>query len=146
MTKHFNILPWTTTLKSLSWSPASLVATHWKRAVSDTWGRETTSRRPLAATLNPSPCLTGFPSLYHLENNHFTVNMCVCMHACVFESVYLYAWDGDPTWWQVQVFQWRDTPAPKGCWWSPCCLSHHRLHQWKEELGFKKKKGCDVLK
>lgn len=87
LTKHFNILPWTTTLKSLSWSPASLVATHWNRAVSETWARETTSRRLLAATRNPSPCLTGFPSLYHLEEGivFYSEYVCVCMciHICL---------------------------------------------------------------
>lgn len=133
MTKHFNILPWTTTLKSLSWSPASLVATHWNRAVSETWARETTSCRPLAATRNPLPCLTGVPSLYHLEINSFYSEY-VCAHV----YLYLCSWGGELTWWQVQVFQWPDTLAPKGCWLSLCCWSHHQLHQWKAELGWKK--------
>lgn len=145
MTQHFDILPWTTTLKSLSWSPASFVATHWKRAVSETWARETTSRRPLAATRNPSPCLTGFPSLYHLEKNRFYSEYTMCVHACVFISVYLYARAGALTWWQVQAFQWPDTPAPRGCWLSLCCLSRHRRHQWKEGLGLKKINLCEVL-
>lgn len=84
MIKCLNVLPWTTTLKSLSWSPASLVATHWKRAVSDTWARDTISRRPLATTRNPSPCLTGFPSLNHLENYSFYDEyVCVCMYICL---------------------------------------------------------------
>lgn len=53
-------------MKSLSWSPASLEATHWKRDVSETWARETISRRLLADTRRPSPCRTALPSLYHL--------------------------------------------------------------------------------
>lgn len=85
---HDKALPWTTTLKSLSWSPASLVATHWNRAVSETWARETTSRRPLAATRNPSPCLTGFPSLYHLQFAIWIllliINDSAYMSACVY--------------------------------------------------------------
>lgn len=65
----FFVLPWTTTLKSLLWFPASLVATHWKRAVSETWAREMTRRRPPAAIHNPSPCRNSFPSLCHLGRN-----------------------------------------------------------------------------
>lgn len=67
-------------MKSLWLSPASLTATHWKRAVSETWARETSSRWPLAATRSPSPWLIGFPSLYHLEMKQVWQWCIVCMH------------------------------------------------------------------
>lgn len=102
MTNTFNILPWTTTLKSLSSSPASLAATHWNRAVSETCARETISRRPLSATRIPSPWLTAFPSLYHLERKKgFTVNVCdhVCLFLSVAESSYVMTGAGVPVAW-----------------------------------------------
>ena len=82
----WNVLPCTTTLKSRSCSPAAFVATHWNRAASESWARDTISRRPLVATRKPSLCLTGFPSLYHLENYKFcTESVCalMCVYLCV---------------------------------------------------------------
>lgn len=105
------LLPWTTTLKSLWWFPASLVATHWKCAVSETWARETTSRRPLAAIRKPCPCLSGFPFLNHLLRGRFpddSVSACMSGSALCMSEWHL-------TWWQVQVFLWLDIPAPWGC-------------------------------
>lgn len=105
------LLPWTTTLKSLWWFPASLVATHWKCAVSESWARETTSRRPLAAIRKPCPCLSGFPFLNHLSRGRFpndSVSACMSGSALCMSEWHL-------TWWQVQVFLWLDTPAPWGC-------------------------------
>lgn len=81
--KWICILPWTTTLKSLSWSPASLEATHWKRAVSETWARETISRRPLADTRRPSPRRTALPSLYHLCQRNVSVRVQATLHVFV---------------------------------------------------------------
>lgn len=60
-------LPWTVTLKSLSCSPASFVATHWNSAVSETCARVMTRRWPFAKILTPSPCLTGLLSFSHLK-------------------------------------------------------------------------------
>lgn len=69
------LLPCTATLKFFSWSPPSLVATHWNRPVSDTWARGIISRQPLAASRSPSLCLTNCPSLYHLRMEIVTMTL-----------------------------------------------------------------------